>query len=294
MGPDDQMWLYRQGDLTLGPVPSKQIIDKLFSGELTGAAEVRTVDMGAFVRVADVPDFKVHLAKASAQHRVTAEHQAHQATQRKQRTRSVAVLVGVLSAVGIGVAVLGSYLAVHTSTRSAEELAWGDITIDAPTITRARRSVDDELVDYQGPNGKRPAPTVAQPGPTRPQPGPTPGPTGPVAPRDPKPKMGQADSEGLAMGEIDQDGINAIIAQKKPSLIPCIKEVAKPGMPATKIPIEFSIAEGGKVGKVWVDNPDFKGGPLTECLLKELQKWPFKTSHAGATVNLSFNIGKRG
>jgi len=83
------------------------------------------------------------------------------------------------------------------------------------------------------------------------------------------------------------------VAKNKASLIPCIKTVAKPGV-FLKIPIEFSIAEAGKVSKVWVDNSDLKGSGLEECLLKELQKWPFKATHSGNSVNLSFNVGKKG
>ena len=39
--------------------------------------------------------------------------------------------------------------------------------------------------------------------------------------------------------------------------------------------------------------PDFKTGTLPECLLKELQRWPFKPYQGEqATVGLQFKIGK--
>ncbi len=49
------------------------------------------------------------------------------------------------------------------------------------------------------------------------------------------------------------------------------------------------------MSKLWIDNPTYKTGPMADCLLRELQKWPFK-SYEGeqATVSLSFTIGKRG
>jgi hypothetical protein len=66
----------------------------------------------------------------------------------------------------------------------------------------------------------------------------------------------------------------------------------KPGLVA-KIPIEFVIGNDGKVAKVWVDNAQFKDGPLSECLFKSLQRWPFKPYEGErATVGLVFNIGK--
>ena len=62
-----------------------------------------------------------------------------------------------------------------------------------------------------------------------------------------------------------------------------------------KIPIEFVIGNNGKVTKVWVDHPDYKSGPLPECLLRALQQWPFKNYEGEqANVSLSFNIGKNG
>lgn len=296
MGPTENQWLFRQGDLILGPVPSKQIVDKIYSGELLPVNEVQLMGSGVFKRIADVPDFKVHVAKAEAKKRVDAHAAEHHASQKKRLLTVAAILGGVLLVLGVVVAALGSYFATHReSAGSAEELAWGDITIDAPTISKARRRDDDELVDYAGATKRPGTPTAIANRPTTPT---TPKDPGHPGHKDPggtpgKPKPGTADPEGMTMGEVDEAGINAVVARHKPSLIPCLKAVAKPGMVA-KIPIEFSIAETGKVTKVWVDNPDFKGSGLQECLLEKLQAWPFKPGTSGASVNLSFNIGKRG
>ncbi len=287
MGPTDQGWLFREGDLILGPVASQQIIDKLYAGELLPHSEVQLLGSGHFQKVCDIADFKVHVAKSEAKKRVDAHAHEHQSEQKKKLTRALGIGAGVLVTLGIVVAVLGSYLAVHTPNgKTAEELAWGDITIDAPSISKAKRRVDDELVDYQSSTKKPPvgnAPIANRP------------PVGNNPPKNPtsKPPLGNSDPDGMSMGEVDEAGINAVVARNKSSLIPCIKTVAKPGV-YLKIPIEFSIAEAGKVSKVWVDNPDLKDSGLQECLLKELQKWPFKSAHSGNSVNLSFNVGKKG
>ncbi len=291
MGPNDPGWLFREGDLILGPVPSQQIIDKLYSGDLLPQSEVQLMGSGRFQKLSDVSDFKVHVAKAEAKKRVDAHAHEHQSEQKKKRNRAIAIAAGVLVTLGVVVAVLGSYLAVHTPNgKTAEELAWGDITIDAPTISKAKRTVDDELVDYQGsPIKKAPVGNNAPIANNRPNPNPN----TPKNPQNGKPPVGNSDPDGMSMGEVDEAGINAVVARNKASLIPCIKTVAKPGV-YLKIPIEFSIAEAGKVSKVWVDNPDLKDSGLQECLLKELQKWPFKAAHSGNSVNLSFNVGKKG
>jgi hypothetical protein len=289
----DPGWLFRQSDLVLGPVPTKQIIDKLYSGELTPSSEVQLMGTGVFRAVSEFPELKIHLAKAAAKHRVDAQAQAHRASQKKKLVRAVVILGVVLALVGAGVAAVGRYLAVHPLIGpGAEELAWGDITVDAPTIRRAVRKSNDDLVVYNdGRSAPRPAAVAARADP----PASRPERERPAAERAPpaKPKLGAEDPEGMAMGEVDEAGINAVVARHKPTLIPCIRQVARPGV-VLKIPIEFAISDSGKVTRVWVDNPDLKDTGLNECLLRELQKWPFKAGSSGASVNLSFNVGKRG
>lgn len=280
----DQGWLFRDGDLILGPVSAQQIIDKLYAGELQPQSEVQALGSGRFLKVAEVPEFKVHVAKAEAKMRIDAQASQHHAEVKQTRNRALIIGAGVLVVLGIIVAVIGNYLAVHGSGgKTAEELAWGDITVDAPTVSKAKRREDDELVDYQGSGKKVPtALAVKQPNTGQPK---QPQNTG-------KPSMGNSDPDGMSLGEVDEAGINAVVAKNKATLIGCIKQVAKPGV-YMKIPIEFSIAEAGKVSKVWVDNSDLKDSGLNDCLLKELQKWPFKPGHSGNSVNLSFNVGKK-
>lgn len=287
-----ESWLYRQGDLILGPVPTNELVNKIYAGLVDAKTEVQIMGSGSFQPAGNLDAFRVHLAKAAAKSRVELEAVEHHKVQKKKTLTRVSVVGGVLVVLGIVLAVVGSYLAVHGGGGELE------ISIDPPTISAAKRAGDDELVEYNGPAGKKPA---ARPAGTTGTTGTTGSPagtgtTGAVAAAKPPKgvKMGAADDEGLQMGEVDQAAINAVVAQYKPTLIPCIKEVAQPGVVA-RIPIEFTIAETGKVSKVWVDNPDFKDGALPACLLKELQKWPFKASPAGgASVQLSFNVGKRG
>ena len=106
----------------------------------------------------------------------------------------VGIGAGVLLAIGIVVAVVGQYAAVHVGGADDQ---YANISLDTPTIGRARSSANDELVDYVGTGGKRPG-VAARPGAVAAAPG-------------SKPKMGQADSEGMQMGEADQEMINGVI-----------------------------------------------------------------------------------
>src|SRR5215813_15024444 len=98
-------WLFRQGELVLGPVPAHKIVEKLYRGELSGTSEISLLGDGHFMRLSEVEFFKLHLAKAEAKLRVDAVAEREQT--RANRKRNVrlalaALLAGVL-AVGAGV-----------------------------------------------------------------------------------------------------------------------------------------------------------------------------------------------
>lgn len=286
----DAQWLFRHGDLILGPVPANQIIEKIYSGELDGKAEVQEMGSGQFRSLAQIEAFRVHLAKADAKRRVDAQAAQHATQTRKKATVAIAAGGGVLLVVAIGVMVAGSYLAVHTPGKSSEELAYGDlISVEAPTITRARRTAtDEELVDFPGQLGnpkKNPANPTNPSNPARPN--------NPGTAKSPGQKTNtETDEDGMTTSKVDLTAINSVVKSHQKSLFPCLAAINKPGV-MQKIPIEFTIAATGKVSNVWVDNPDYKEGQLKECLLKELQQWPFKPGVESTNVSLSFNIGKK-
>jgi hypothetical protein len=290
VGPNDPSWLFRQGELILGPVPAAKIVEKIYSHELDAKSEVQAMGSGRFLRLAEVDVFKVHLAKADAKKRVDQVARVTEASASKRRNLAIGITAGVLLAIGLGVVVVGNYLAVHTPGKSSEEMAYGDlISVEAPTISRAKRSGnDEELVDYPGLGGaKKPTPVAANTRPDKPD--------RPIGTAPNKPKLNNEsteDSDGLQMAKFDQSTINTVVKAHQRSLFPCLAQINKPGV-MQKIPIEFVIGNNGRVTKVWVDHPDYKAGALPECLLKELQKWPFKNYDGEqANVSLSFNIGK--
>ena len=133
----DAQWLYRQGDLVLGPVDPGVIEEMLFAGTLSGQSEISPLGSSTFRPAGEVELFRVTVAKAEARLRVQAAEKAHDQARRKQ----TALRLGVLAAVGIlllGGAVAGArYLAVHGSFGSdAEALN----TVEPPTISLARSS----------------------------------------------------------------------------------------------------------------------------------------------------------
>jgi hypothetical protein len=280
-------WLYKDGDLLLGPVQGGVIVQKLFAGELDRNSLVSPMGESSFRKIAEVEDFRVALAKAEAHRRVDAAARVEAAKVSRSRNVRLAIVASVAVVVAAGAAVGARYLAVHNPFKTQSDDGFGDITVEPPQIALARtRHSDDELIDY--PVG---GPSSGGPGKTRS------GRTG-AAGRVGGGKMtdATADPDGLQVAQFDNDAINSVVASHQRSLFTCFREEAarNPGF-AAKIPLEFVIGNNGKVSKLWVDHPNYKSGPMADCLLKELQKWPFKPYEGeNATVSLSFNIGKKG
>jgi len=276
-------WLYRSADLILGPVPAAQIIEKIYSHELDGKSEVQVMGSGQFRRLIDIEAFRVHLAKADVKRKVDIMAVSHERDRAKKRNITLAIAGVIIAVIAGGVIAAGQYLAVHTPGKSAEDLYADLITVDPPTVTRARTGGGEELVDYPGNTPgqpKQPRP-VAQNDAPKPKPHPTTG----------KPKPGEEDPDGMSLGQVDQEGINDVVKKHQRGLFPCLAKAAKPGQ-SIKVPIEFTVASG-KVSKIWIDNPDLKNdSALSECLMNELKKWPFKEAQ-NASVGLSFNIGPK-
>ncbi len=288
-------WLFKDGELILGPVHAYQVVEKLYAGELNGRSQISPMGEHRFRPVAETDFFKVHLAKAEAKLRVEATAKQEQSKANKKRAALIGAVAAVAILVAAGAAVVARYLAVHNPFKDDDEFAQG-IQIEPPKITLARAQPrnQEELLAYDGP--RKPSPTTSPSGTARP--GSTtasrPPPTG-AAGSSAKPSgTVTEDADGMQTAMFDQDAINAVVASNQKKLFVCFREEASrnPGF-AARIPMEFVIGNGGRVTKLWIDNPSFKQGALADCLLRELQKWPFKTFEGESpTVSLSFTIGK--
>ena len=272
-------WLYRKGELVLGPVQGAQLLDRLYAGDINGQTEVALVGED-FERITQVEALRVHLAKAEAKWRVDALERRVRDRARRQRNVRLTILAGVAVAVAGAAGAVARYMAVHgTFDTRTQEAA---IAVEPPVIRLAKaRKQQDEMLDYPlDKSGRRPAP-----GGTR------------VAGLGTKPGGSGPDNDPddvSVEAKFDRGSIQTVIAQRQRTLYACFAEEAKrsPGL-AERIPIEFVIGNDGQVKRLWVDHPRFAEGALQECLLKELQRWPFRPYEGQqATVGLSFTIGR--
>lgn len=277
-------WLYRQGELILGPLPVEALLEKLYLGQVDGSTEIQRLGGQGFRRLAEVDVFKVHWARAQAKMRVDAAALAQAQLERRQRLIK-ALLVIIIGAIGAGLAAYGAvYLAIHKPWKTVDDNALLDITdvAEPPVISRANSAEESEE-------------WIALPGVRRPNPPPAPeSKSSAEAPANRNGNKGDLDSVGFQTVQFDQQAINAVVAKNQKLLHVCFAQEAKnqPGL-AAKIPVEFSIGNNGRVSRVSVNHPSFKTGSLPDCLLRELQKWKFPPYEGQlANVGIAFRIGK--
>jgi hypothetical protein len=281
-------WLFRQGEIILGPVPANQVVEQLYAGTLTGSTEISLLEGGHFMRLSEVDFFKLHLAKAEAKLRVDAAAQVERAKARGRRKVRIAIVVAVSLPFAGATAFVTRYFFIHNPWKNADLPAFTDISIEPPVIRLAQRTSKDELVEYPGKTFGRLQRRANERGAEK---------TRLASGKTDKPSRVQDEEpDGLTTGQFDRDSISAVVSAKQKTLYPCVAEEVKrrPGFSA-KIPIEFVIGNDGRVTKVWVDHPSLRESGLPDCLLRELQRWPFR-AYPGeqATVALSFKVGKGG
>lgn len=302
LGTTGGKWVFKQGDLLLGPVEFSKLVAMLYAGEVDESTPVAPFNLEPkFTPLGQVERFRVHLAKAKAKLRVEAQSQEQQTSRRRGRLLRVAIL-GVLS-IGllIGGGRLAFWLAIHRPWERSIKLAEPLIIDELPQITLASARAGEDELAY--PDTRNPAnPKVPRPnGEKKP---PRPGTSGqPVAgrPSGTAPSGVGAPPGGddvAVVQQWDQDAINGVVKAKKASLHPCLSAEAKRQKTGweVRVPIEFTIGNDGRVSKFWIDNADYKNedSELFRCMYGELKKWKFPAYQGEqANVSLAFRIQAR-
>lgn len=272
-------WLVRQAGLILGPFTEHELREKLDSGDISPDCEVGEPGSDNFIPIEQLEDQAIHEAVAKARVRVTYDQRGEKLAE-VQRKRALKIAIAIAIAVGIvasGVAIVGNYIAVHGASDNPDSSA--DITIDPPTVAKAKKTQTEDMLAYGAvkKNARNGRNATARGG-TKVKGGPA----------------GAPDPDGLDTGEVDEAGYTALVTKYRPALVPCIRAAVADIKTPARIPIEFTVNNDGRVSKVWIDNPEYRdNAPLTDCLTKELQKWPFAKGGAATSISLAFNVGPR-
>lgn len=271
-------WLFKQGDMLLGPVPARVLVDKLYRGEIDGRTPVAPEGHDEFVPIETVEFFKLHAKKAQVKVKVDQDTQTMRVQAQRKRMTRVGGFVG-LGVLLLGVGAYGAYwLAVNKPWRHDDAADLVMIEVDPPKIALAVPQEDGVAVDI-------PVGSPTKPGSTAPRhtsrakhgsaPTPTPGP------------QGSAEPDGMSGGPtFDQEALREAANAKMGSLRSCIIAEAKahPEQPG-HLQFELHVSSGGKVSKVWLEAP-YGEGSLHDCVTKTIASWTFP-KYSGEEANVT-------
>jgi len=296
LGTTGGSWVFKQGDLLLGPVQFPKLVELLYAGEVDEHTMIAPFNLEPkFLELGKVERFRVHLAKAKAKRRVEEASQEKDRGERRGRLLRM-MIIGTLSiGLHVGGGRLDWWLAIHRPWEKQIQLPEPLITDELPQIKLASARAGEDELTY--PDARNPNPRL--PGDKRPRPRPnTPAnPSNPANPAHPGPKPGTGDDVAVEQ-QWDVAGINAAVNAHRTSLHPCLTAETRRQKPGweTRVPIEFTIGNDGRVSKLWIDHPDYKSdeSELFKCFSAELKKWKFPAYEGEqASISLAFRIQSR-
>jgi hypothetical protein len=265
-------WMFKKDEMVFGPISAKQLLEKVSSGEISGATPV-TEEGGQFRPLRDVPHFAVHLAKAEATLRVQREADHFVRGERRSTVWRIAT-VSVLLLSALALAGGGAFFVVmqrqHRLQREIDDIP---ITGNPPELAAAGPSTGDDEVAL-------------------PVPGAAAGPAG--ARRAAHHTSGHTDTDGLTTTHYETSSLIAAELRQKTALIPCIKQELT-RTPGFRGDVRFSVSIGndGKVAKLWMDDPQFKDSELQQCFERVTGGWKFAAYEGErATLSDSFHVGR--
>jgi hypothetical protein len=274
-------WLFRRAGQVFGPVDSRGLAAMLYRGDVDGATQVSSGD-GAWRPLSSVPLFLVHAKKAEAALRVEREVTgARLLRARRNRRRGVAAALAALLLVAgaVGGVLFFTRRAAETSPL-LEDFGAGIKIASAARVGVSQRGAAEDLVEVplDAPGTAR-APSARRPSHASPQ---------GAAPQ------GEVEGGDIAAVQFDQRKIQAVVGREQRTLAPCFKAEAQRSPDFFgDVPIEFAIANDGRVVQLWIDEPRFRAGELKDCLAKALAGWRFDPFPGQRpTVSLAFRIGR--
>jgi len=281
-------WLFQRDGQIYGPVEGRRLAELLYEGRIGPETQVSAGD-GTWRPVSQVPLFLVHVKKAEAAQRVEQEVTGRRKLQaRRERTRLAgwAVAAGLVVLGAVGLAILVGRGRIERSPL-LEDFGAG-ISIAVPArIGVARPAAPGEVevaLDPAAPAARRPRPAAS----------------GSAAAGAPAPGSapagGAVDGGDLVATEFDPGAIQAVVGREQRTLATCLRQEAERAPDfAGEVPLEFTVGNDGRVGRVAVMDPRLRNGPLRDCFERVLKgdNWRFAPFPGQRpTVALVFKVGQ--
>jgi len=299
MEPPSGEWLFKLHGEILGPVPSAEIIERMFTGEVDESTEISFGDGGDWRTIQVVSDFHPFLYQAKAKIRAEkARAEAVRAAKRRHVRNIIKVAVGaaVLVLVSFGASY---FLIVSRPWKSGDTIrAWAEKHVPLLSVpgakaatlddSEARMEEDDINID-QILIDDAPALVAISPEAAKKK--------SPSKKRTPsKKKTKTAKTETASIGSLSNDEIMSLVYARSNlrRLYACIRSELRrnPDMPK-QFTLDFSIKNDGRVGQVRMEDPKLDGGSMQKCFEQKLTRLKFR-SYSGQVRNVTipFNVGK--
>jgi ElaB/YqjD/DUF883 family membrane-anchored ribosome-binding protein len=269
----ERMWLYRNVGLVMGPVNTEQLLRRIETCELDDNTEVQEMGKSVpMVAMNKIEFFQVPLAKANAKRRVMAQVRAQEKADKIVRQRTMTVLA-VASVIGVVLlALLGRYLAVHTSffgkkVETEESMAVTEVTIGGASA--------EETIRYQVKPGPNNASGSSGKGPSMPG------------------MMGQVvvkDADGMETTELNRDQLNAYTNQNLKHFTKCFQNYSTGGR-TVPVLFDYVVKNDGTAAQLTVQTDEFRTGSIFECLQSAMKSIQYpKFEGARPTIPVRFTL----
>jgi hypothetical protein len=268
-------WRFQKQEMVFGPVPLPVLLEQIYGGAIGPDSPVAHGE-GEFRPLKDLPEFTLHLAKASAKLKVEAETAVRHAVERRGRNSRWAVTLGLIATALVGAGGGALWWVQERHRRLLLEIDEIPITSSPPELTLADQS------------GTRGPDEVALPGPLQPAKRPRPG----------GGSGGAAGGKGAAdlavSPSFDKGGLISAEVRQRGNLIPCIKqELGRQPNFRGEIRFSFAVGNDGRVAKLWLEDPALRDGPLRTCFESAMGAWHFGAYEGErATLSDAFHVGR--
>ena len=301
MEPPPGEWLLKLHGEILGPVPSAEIIERMFTGEVDESTEVSFGEGGDWRTIQVVSDFHPFLYQAKAKIRADrARAEAARAAKRRHVRNVIKVAVGAAALVLVSFGA-SYFLIVSRPWKSGDTIrAWAEKHVPllrvpgakAATLDDAEAGMEDDINIDQILIDDAPALVAISPDAEKKKSG--------SKKRTLKKKTKTAKPEPktktASIGSLSNDEIMSVVYARSNlrRLYACIRTELRRNPEMNKqFTLDFSIKNDGTIGQVRMEDPKFDGGSMHKCFERKLARLKFR-SYSGQVRNVTipFNVGK--
>jgi hypothetical protein len=302
LDPPPGEWLFKLHGEVLGPVPSAEIIERMFTGEVDESTEISFGEGGDWSTIQVVSDFHPFLYQAKAKIRADRARAEALRAAKRRHVRNVIKVAMVAAALVIASFGASYFLIISRPWKSGDTIrAWAEKHIPLLSVASASAAtlngdaeaeeddginidqilIDDApaLVAIQSDAGKKKSRARKR-----------------TARKKTSSSKTEAKTKTASLGSLSNDEIMSVVYARSNlrRLYSCIRYELKrnPDMPK-QFTLDFSIRNDGRIGQVRMEDPKLDGSGMHQCFKQKLSRLKFR-SYSGQVRNVTipFNVGK--